>query len=215
MFEYQTIPIILTFGIGRFLFTWIHHSDRQLLIWEAVSAVFWMIYSIGWTANITLQSNGIILAVLYLASAAAARWIARMKKTDTVRVGIIEFSWVSVLALTCGGIIYAQQFDILSPGVIQSGRSPAYYGQTAAEMTLILEKTVDLASQLALVLAACMGILWAEDLWRRGEKSKLHYVSSTRASISMVFAYLIIIVSTAIWIVFPLFRNLNSIKQYL
>jgi hypothetical protein len=58
-----------------------------------------------------------------------------------------------------------------------------------------------------------MTILWGGEIWQKKDNgSRKQYISTTIASIKMVFAYFIIAIAVVIWFVLPLYEHLTIVK---
>jgi hypothetical protein len=110
------------------------------------------------------------------------------------------------------------------------------YKQLADELNFILDEVINSLLALGAVLVACMSILWAKDIWRKEPGRNKHtnysegegqliinsdksfddtYENTTRAAISMAFAYFCIAGAVVKWIVIPLYNNYSQIKTLL
>ncbi|NOX64821.1 MAG: hypothetical protein GXO85_03245, partial [Chlorobi bacterium] len=137
------------------------------------------------------------------------------KNKKTTPIGIIDFSWLSILGFTYGGILFATSFPILQ-NMIKLGMHEGYYSLYYNETNYLFGKSIDLIFILGTILAACMSIIWAGQIWRkRDPKSRNDYHGTTLASIKMVIAFFLIFIATILWISIPLYDLLTSIKNYL
>lgn len=57
-----------------------------------------------------------------------------------------------------------------------------------------------------------MSILWAGEVWRE-EQLKYLYINSLLNSKCMALSYFIVLISVGVWVITPLYRHYNSLKN--
>jgi hypothetical protein len=130
-----------------------------------------------------------------------------------VFVGIIDFTWLFIMSLTYGGLSYVVNYDSVS-GPLPIGKSNVYYNLYYDEVKYLFQESINIALILGTILAGCMAILWGDAIWRKGDKkSKINYKGTTLASMKMIVAFFIIVLSELIWISVPLYIKMTTIKD--
>ena len=210
----NVLPLLLFYSIGRIGFCAIHHNSTRLIRYEVVGSLFFLGIAATWVAMIDSFYNGGFIAFFFIVTALLPRRMAVRNQAQWV--GIIDFVWLNILGITCGAILFARNFDILKLDEIPSGMRPEYYTQLASELNFLLGKAIDLAMILGSILAVCMTIIWSGEVWRKkGQEGEVQYSMTTRAAISMAYAYFIVLLSVAIWVCLPLYQNYTHIKIFL
>lgn len=168
--------------------------------------------------------NGGLYTILFVTFSLLARLLSPQNPVEVPEapknkrktpIGIIDFSWLSILGFTYGGILFATSFPIFK-NKINLGMGKDYYSLYYNEVNYLFGKSIDLIFILGTILAVCMSIIWAGQIWRkRDTKSRNDYHGTTLASIKMVIAFFLIFIATILWISLPLYNLLTSIKNYL
>lgn len=210
----NSILLLIFYTIGRVGFCAIHHTNLKLVAYETISSIIFLSAAIAWYSILGTFYDGIAMAILFIGTALISRYLATPKQGQWI--GIIDFVWLAILGITCGGILLAHNFDVLQVGHFKTGMKPEFYAQLAAEINFLLGKSIDLVIILGTVLAVSMSIIWSGEVWRKkDEEEKTNYKATTRASISMAFAYLLVLISVGFWISLPLYQNYSAVKDFL
>jgi len=141
--------------------------------------------------------DGLVVGILFIVTAIMSRWLAIKKPEQWI--GIIDFVWLLILGFTFGGIVFSSNFDVIQVDTIPIGLNAGYYSQYASELSFLLGKSIDLLIILGSILAICMSIIWSGEIWRKkDEKGQEQYYSTTRAAISMTFAYFVVFITVVV-----------------
>ena len=227
--------LLLFFSFGKIVYTFIHKKDSVLRALEVVStAVFFGVSDLIFFkfGSENLAAVSVAIGALFIISGLVSRRIAKM--LGATESGITDFVWISAMGIALGIILYVYNYDVLNTSYFKGGFDQAYYELASSEIRMFIDKTVDCLIYLALVLGACMTILWAgltrvmkvkksivgleDGLEMKDVISKetyLFYRGVTRTSLAMAFAGFWIILATLIWVIHPLYYNLNLIKEFL
>lgn len=131
----------------------------------------------------------------------------------SVRVGIIDFTWLLIMGLAYSGLIYCQQFEVFK-NPVQPFQNSNYYQLYYDEIKFLLQESINLALILGTILGVCMTIIWGGEIWRKNDhKSVSDYKLTTLGAMRMVVAFFAVVISEIIWISAPLYLKLSSIKE--
>jgi uncharacterized membrane protein YidH (DUF202 family) len=216
-------PLIL-FGIGRVIYSLIERRDRWFVISEFVASG--LLVGVGLLLMDTSHDalRGVSIGILFLITGLLPRIVLPRHPIEAsvgstsgpnqiVPVGIIDFVWISIMATTLAIIAFTLA---LSPfvGVIKKGMNPEYYKQLFEITVFLLGKTIDVVFLLGGILAACMAILWAGEIWRKSqERDKIQYKLTTVCAIKMVVGYFIVILNAVVWIGIPLYQKMINLAE--
>jgi len=238
--------IHIVFAVAKLAYSFIDRRDRRFVFIESASSLLLVVvgwcfgqHLYAAVQRLTSQSAGLSLpkdyvayvlysipwGTAYLLFALLSRFLVPKNPAKVVTdeqttkvvtpLGIIDFSWLTMMSITYTGILLCRRFPAVS-SVIPSGLANDAYRMYFDEVSLLFERTVDVALLLGTILAACMAIIWAGELWRkRDPKSRKDYRGNTIAAIKMVYAYFAICIPTAIWIAIPLYAKLTLIRDFL
>ena len=218
---------LLWFAAGRFAFGLIERW-RWLFFWlELLSIGLYLLIArcLMGIPNPALQ--GLSIGGVFLLTSVLSRFLAHRHPIEAsdpengghgreLALGIIDFAWLTILAATLGILCFARSsypFNEAAP----SGNFPSAYWEAELSNTVfLLEKTIDSVFLLGGVLAGCMAILWAGEIWRKQHPtSRLQYVSTTVAAIRMVVAYIAVMVAALYWLGVPLYERMTIITKLL
>lgn len=204
----------------------IERRDKWFVIWEFVSSVIFI--GVGLLLLNVHQNalRGISLGILFIITSLISRIIkpkhpieasgsCSLEPKTLIPIGIIDFTWFCIMGGTIAIIAFTKG---VSPfvDVVQKGLNPEYYKNLFETTVFLLGKTIDSVFLLGGVLAACMSILWAGEIWRKhGEREKKEYKFTTISAIKMVIAYFIVILNALVWVGIPLYEKMNEITQIL
>lgn len=138
---------------------------------------------------------------------------SRLLHKEIVTVGIIDFCWLLMMSATYALILFASGLDAVS-GTIYSGRTNDYYTVFFEESKELFGMSIDALFALGAVLAACMGIIWAGELWRKSDNdSRQKYRSTTVASMKMVIAFFVIFFGVGLFLCLPLYSTIQRLRS--
>lgn len=134
-------------------------------------------------------------------------------RTPIVSVGIIDFTWLAIMAVTYSGLLYVTNYDVICNPVLEN-KLIAYYELYYDEIKYLLQESLNIAFILGTILAGCMAIFWGGEIWRKARTpdDTNDYKLTSITSMKMVVAYLIIVLSELIWISIPLYKKMSLIK---
>jgi hypothetical protein len=159
------ILLFAYFSFGRILYCSIHpNDDKKVLLYDPFYTLLFFMSATLWHYFVDWFYDGVVIAMLYIFTAIICRKHVYKNKDDWI--GIIDFSWLSLLGITCGGILLANNFDIIKKEFVVPGYEPRYYIQLSEEYKFLLDKLFYFVVSLATILAACMTILWYGGIWR-------------------------------------------------
>ena len=209
-YRYCIGALILCYALGRIIYCTLQHStNNPVFLYEIISALIFSIFSILLIVFLKSALDGLFIGLLYILTSLVSRYI------EYGYFGIIDFVWLTISGITLGGIILFYQFDVVNTGSLKRGRDDFYYNQLSNELQFLLNKTLSLLMTLGTILAAAMGILWAGEVWRfTDEIGKGNYLNTLHNAGSMAFMYLLIFFSIGVWIILPLYKNFNEVKNY-
>ncbi len=219
----MTFTVLLWFGAARLLYSLIERWSWRFVISEVLAisiglVVGWMFLGIQTPIVLGLVQGGI-----FLATAVSAILVGRRVPIDTARdpgarlnplnLGIIDFSWLSIIAGTLALVCFARS----SPPLAAQGPTDLSVENLQAQLAnlrFLLGHTIESIFLLGGVLAGCMAILWAGEIWRKKESSaRSHYRFTTIAAIRMVVAYFIAVGSAGCWVGIPFFELMNDLTN--
>jgi riboflavin transporter FmnP len=168
-------------------------------------------------------AKGLLIAGVFLLTSLASRLVVKRHPVEAsdpqrkrVAVGIIDFTWCSILAGALGILVFFTCTPLLAD-ISPSGPLPLEFVQAELSSTMfLLEKTIDSVFLLGGILAGCMGILWAGEIWRKSDsQSRRKYRSTTVAAIRMTIAYFVTIINILYWVAIPLYIRLGNLSALL
>lgn len=229
--------LILIYAIARIVFCLIRYEgDKFIFCFELLFSYIFLITSALFRAlsphlraafHYESFYDGVVIAFIFICTALITPIVTNNIRSNIDNGwqaenppygGIVNFVWLVILGLTCGGIFMVSSFDSVSSKLfITSGNLPvAFYQQLSTELNLLLVKTVDLLAALGAISGVCMTIIWKDGIWREiNTNKKKEYYSTLSAAKAIAFAYFIIITTIALYIWFPIYKNFNMIKHFL
>jgi hypothetical protein len=206
--EHASMAVLLfLFALGRLYYSQFHNSSDYLFMSvEAFMIVVFFFFSYCIILKTAHFIRGFIISFLFIATAFIPRSAMHEK------IGIIDFVWLVILGISLGAIIFAHTFDVMHIEADDDTHSPEYLQQMSQELQFLLGKALDLLIALGAIVSVAMSILWAGEVWRE-EQLRNQYIDSLYNSKCMAVSYFIIFLSVGIWILTPLYRHFNSMKN--
>lgn len=217
-------PLVF-FGIWRIVYSLIERRDKWFVLLECISSCILIGAGRSLLAIPNVETRAILEWLLFVATGLAPRFIVPRHPLEAggtvvdsdqgrVPVGIIDFTWMNVMGGALGGIYFvigvASFVDIAAVGYV----SPDYLQSLRDATVFLLDKTIDSVFLLGGVLAGCMAILWAGELWRkRGKTAHAQYKATTVTATKMVVAFFIVAAGVFIWVLAPLYKQLLVIVE--
>jgi len=204
----------------------IERRDKWFVVTEFVSSGTFFLVGLLLVHIHQNAIRGISIGILFIITSLISRIILPRHPIEAggtivndskkvVAIGIIDFVWICIMGGTIAIIAFTWG---VSPfvDIIQKGMKPEYYQKLFDMSLFLLGKTIDSVFLLGGVLAACMTILWAGEIWRKsGEKFQDHYKFTTISAIKMVVAYFIVIFNALTWVGIPLYQKMNELTGFL
>ncbi|MFC1730381.1 hypothetical protein ACFL6I_08605 [candidate division KSB1 bacterium] len=214
---------LIWFAIGRLIYSLIDRRSWKFNVVEVLSVGTYLIF--GWyLLDIDAPATkGLLIAGTFLLTAVASRLVVKRHPVEAadpgkkpIAIGIIDFAWFSILAGTLGILVFARSSHPITD-VSPAGPLPKEFIQAEMLNTMfLLGKTIDSVFLLGGVLAGCMAILWAGEIWRKSDgKSHQQYRFTTVSAIRMVVAYFVAIMNALYWVGIPLYTRLNNLSALL
>lgn len=133
---------------------------------------------------------------------------------DERGLGITDITWYSILAGTCGLLIY---FDAgsLVPARPVSGNIE-YLKTVHSESQTLASKSIDLITIAGSILAVCMTILFGKGQWNDSSlDARLKHAGNVGLAAKMITAFFAIAGSVLTWVTWPLYLTLCSAREML
>ncbi len=204
--------LIIWYSVGSIGYFLIRESNKKMFRLNILASIFFISSSFFILHFFDYIVSGVMIALLFVLFSFLPRFIVLGIKIESIR--IINFSWILIMGIACGCIVVARKYDSLDSSFIQSDKNGVYYTIVSSHLQFLVGKSIDALMVLGSVLAACMSILWAGAIWRKKDPdSKNEYNLSTRAAGGMVYAYFVIFISIGIWILIPLYNNIDRITK--
>lgn len=216
-----TLPVVY-FAAGQVVYTLIERwRDWRFTLAElAAQAGFVLVavFLLLQTPQVVLRGTSVggcfLLSILAVRLAVKrhpieAAPLGRDSQDDIVPLGIIDLCWTAVMAGTLAFVTFACASQPFTDPLPTSGLSTAYYTAIAADARFLLGHTVNGFFALGAVLTACMGILWAGEIWRSNRQGhRRSYGRTTVAAAKMVYAYFWTSLGIFAWIAWPLYQRM-------
>ena len=170
-------------------------------------------------------------SLLFMLLSFASRWFTYIKSNNVEKkdkkgekdkknkkwkkpfsIGIIDFCWILGQGVAYGGVIFCQSYEVII-GEVEAGRNDAFYNLMFEEVSFLLGKCFEVLIFGFTILAACMGIIWAGEIWRKDDHKG--YAWTTSASKKMTFAYFGIAVAIIVWVAIPLYSKMTVVKYFI
>lgn len=221
------ISILITFGLGRFLYSIIERRDKWFVLLEILSiAIF-----IGIGIILPKLFEGAIGALLVIFLFVSTGFISRCmlprhpieaggeivnNRDSIVCLGIVDFGWISIMGAGLGIIVFLRGTELFGNILPPKGMQLEYYKSILDISNFMFGKIIDGILITGGILGGCMAILWAGEIWRKpDETARLLYKLSTVTAIKMVVAYLITALSMMYFLCVPLYTRMNDILRLL
>ncbi len=207
---------LVWFALGRLALSLIG-SWSWKFFWTELAAVAvylsggWLLLRVGPPA---LQ--GLLIGGVFFVTAIASPLIARHNRIS-LRIGIVDFSWLFILAGTLAVVCFAtSSYPVNDVSPSFGSLSHDFLQAELSNTIFLLGKTIDSALLLGGILAGGMAILWAGEIWRKeSEKDRKEYSVRTHTAIRIVVAYLVVVISALYWVGVPLYTRMNNLSQLL
>jgi len=126
------------------------------------------------------------------------------EKKFHLRLGIIDFVWLSIMGACLTALIFLKSSFICDISHHVNKENLGFY-------TSVLEQGIQGCITIGGVLVAAMAILWAGEIWREKDIAKrLQYKNTVKAAIKMVIALFLIYISMFLWFFMPLYKKLEQ-----
>jgi hypothetical protein len=131
-----------------------------------------------------------------------------------VPLGIIDFCWVLIMAACLACVGFMQRISpVMLPADWRSS-SLEYRTRLLDFTTMLFEKVIDSVFLVGGVLAGCMAILWAGEIWRKRKNSdRRWYKRTTIAAIRMAIAFFTVAYILLVHIAVPLYRSMLALLE--
>ena len=217
---------LIVFGIGIIVYSLIDRRDKWFVLSQFVASSF-LIGGGLLLLNISQEVvRGILIGILFIITGLLPRIIiprypieadgnSNSDPKQLLSIGIIDFVWICVMGGTLVIIAFTASISPFTD-VINKGMDPEYYKKMFEITVFLLGKTIDSIFLLGGILAGCMAILWAGEIWRKSqEEEKTQYKLTTISAIKMVVAYFIVILNALVWVGIPLYQKMIKVAEIL
>jgi hypothetical protein len=211
---------LVWFVVGRIIFGLINRPNWRLFIYELLGVLIFLGFSL-WICNPTptLIEIGLIAAVFF-ATSIGSRMLAPHEpilkngsENSKLLIEIIDFVWLAIMAGGLAAISFAKSnhpFTDISPKMA----SFDYLNAELSNTVFFLDKVIEGFFILGGILAGCMAILWAGEVWQKAdEEGRRLFKFNTAGAVQMVIAFFVTIISVAYWIGIPLYQRMNNLTQ--
>lgn len=216
----RLLLMLAMFGGGRIIYSAVERHDKWFLLVELIFSFIFI--SVGaMLLKIPYDSaRGISLGLLFILTAFAPRRILPVHPIEAggdkvtlsqkiVPLGIIDFVWICIMGGTLAFTSFTVGVSPFTDTVPCGGLSPIYYQKSLDTTVFLLGKTIDSIFLLGGILAVCMAILWAGEIWRRSDNmARTYYVLTTKAAKKMVVAFFTTALNALVWIGVPLYNRM-------
>ncbi|XMB85406.1 hypothetical protein RJG79_08235 [Mycoplasmatota bacterium WC44] len=211
--ELFLITVWFILGKGIYMFLCELHFKTKVL--EITFTILIFVISICINPEVSQYVN-IMLFLLYILSWLLSRSlypirVGKVSNKTYIRVGIIDFTWLSLVSITYLGQLIIRDWLPFQSSVKNTLNTPSL-DALLSFYQLLFSKIFDSIFLLGGILGICMTIIWADQIWRKSAKGR-DYKSTTAASIRMIIAYFIIIGSVSFWMLKPLYDNIILLLQ--
>jgi len=216
-------PLII-YGIGIIIYSLIERRDKWFLVSEFVASGLLIGCGLllmripsdamrGVSIGMLFFLTGLLPRIAVPRQPIEARGRPGSDQKQVVGVGIIDFVWISIMGGSLAIIAFAVHISPFGD-VIEEGFNAEYYKKMFEITVFLLGKTIDSVALLGGVLAGCMAILWAGEIWRKSQKKEqIQYRLTTISAIKMVVAYFVVILNELIWLGIPLYQRMIKLAQ--
>lgn len=217
---------LIAFGIGISVYSLIDRRDKWFVLSQCIASG---VLIGGGVLILTIcqeDTRGPLIGSLFIIAGLLPRLLipqhpieadggSNSTRQHLVSIGIIDFVWICVMGVTLAIIEIASG---ASPFVvtIEKGMHTEYYDKLFEITVFLLRITIDGVFLLGGILAGCMAILWAGEIWRKTQdKDKMQYKHTTISAIKMVVAYFIVTLNVLVWVGVPLYQKMIKIADIL
>jgi len=209
--------VIVFYSIHRVLYTILGHRDKKLILAEPISClVFALVSVVIIHAAFASLLQGILIGAVYVLTAIGARLFDEERRRLKMSIiGIVDFTWVWLMASMLGLIIFANGLPVVSRiGLVEANPTPESVQAAHSELQFLFGRVIDVVLVMGSIVAVCMSIIWSGEVWRKKTKLK-EYGDTTRASLAIVTAFMGITFSTFLWVLVPMYKTLESLRGML
>ncbi|NUM79821.1 hypothetical protein HUU42_03365 [bacterium] len=219
---------IITFAIGRLLYSFIERHTLRYIILELVFTTLFVAISTFFNSFASVSVRAVLIGSSFMLTSLASLVLnpvqpieaggQKVTMQDTVTaIGIIDFVWFAIMAASLTITNYGLSTPPFSLVDISPNLRVEYYEKLYDQLDFFLSNTINAIPILGTVLAACMAILWAGEFWRKDNdhESQLKYRNLTVAACKMSIAFFVCIFSFCYWLGLPLIENMNSVLDRL
>ncbi len=212
--------------VGRLIFSAIDRREVRLVALEVASGLVFLALCVYLLTIDHVVLRSIALGALFLVTGLATRLLTPRDPIEApvtgsctrppVAIGIIDFSWLSVMAAALAIVEFTQGRPPLSELLPPTGLRAEYYTTEIETCRMLLSHTINGVFAVGAILAACMGILWAGEIWRGRQGNGIdHYRITTLAAIKMAIAFLFVFFVVLGGIGVPLYDRIHYLTMLL
>lgn len=221
------MALVLLYAVGLLVYSAVGRRDLRFLVAQSVggcllvgcgTAILGIEAGVPRAALLALAFIFVALLprVLFPRHPVEAEALAKENQKQTLTVGIVDFTWVLVMAVVLAVVVFAAGSPPFSRTQPAPGMGRDYYICSYDGAEFLLGKILDSILVVGTVLAACMAIIWSGAIWRRSDRQgRAQYVRTTMAAMQMVVAYVIIVLSALIWLGAPIYGRMNDLVEML
>ena len=228
----SSLLLVLYFSVGRFAYSIATNRNWAFLSVELALIGLFLYYGLAFmfigNPALTAGLLGITFAVTGIASRVAVPIALKLgidlwnePLVSKVPVGIIDFTWITLMGAALSIIYFLIQVPPLSGLGLSLGLPTPYLLTYHENVLFLLERLNGGIFGLGTILAAAMAILWAGEIWLKSEKPneadeqerERQYRSLTFASVKMGIAFFVILVGLLLWLGLPLYRRMVEVTE--
>jgi hypothetical protein len=137
------------------------------------------------------------------------------KLAPLASVGIIDFSWLSLLSFGVALLWFLTGTPPLCDPIPSQGYSADYYKQYYEFAQLLFSDIVTMLIGVVTVLGVCMTILLSKAKWRPNEKptTRQDYHETLKSAVKMVWSCLVFLFAFLIWVIAPLHLRMVGVVE--
>jgi uncharacterized membrane protein YidH (DUF202 family) len=210
---------ILTFAGGRLLYTLIDRFQLRLILLELAFIATYIGASALLLSIENIELRSLLIGATFIFTGIVARLLHGGSPVEApgkaVAIGIVDFVWLAIMGAALAIVIFGRAVPPFSDSLPPEGLPNEYYQKTYDTVQFLLGWVINSVPILGATVAACMAILWAGELWTKGEKARPKYASSTIAAIKMVVAFFVVISAFLYWLGIPLYFKMIALTELL
>ncbi len=215
--------LVLWYAIGVVVFSLFTRRDWKFVISVIIASLLFICLTWFLEKKFSYELTAILLAVGFIflsflprdiipCHPATAGGVDVTDHEKIVRVGIIEFCWICGMGVVFGIVWYASKASPLVHLLDLTETSLEFRQRLLDIYQFMLGKIVDIVAFIGCILAACMAILWAGEIWRSvDDKERKQYKVTTEAAKQMAVAFLVSAGSIIIWVALPMYKNMMKV----